>query len=194
MQFSLSVPPEGKLKSFANTQYKNILWNSFIVQSISIILSVGLYIGGFALWPVKPQVIIKAPLIYAFSFIFCVFITLLTHEILHLAFSPNGFKSKDSIIGFNPKNLMFYAYTSSRMTWARSIVFLLGPFVVLTAIPCLLVFIVGLPSGWLGLIAILNASLSANDLIVASYIFFRIPSDAIDVQPEITGIRFLTPS
>jgi hypothetical protein len=48
---------------------------------------------------------------------------------------PNGLTAKDSIIGFSPKNMMFFAIATSDMSRNRAIVALLAPFFFLSIVP-----------------------------------------------------------
>ena len=132
-----------------------------------------------------------SPAWYIVGFLCTIGLTILAHEMLHLFSSPGGTGSVGATLGLHPRKLLCYASSTARMGWSRAVVVLLTPLIVLTALPLSLQLVVGLPSGWFGLVAVANASISANDLIVAVYVYTYVPRSAADVQPEITGIRYL---
>lgn len=187
-------PPPNISAAQKNPAYQSTKWNKKYIEIVSAVLSVILYVGGFFIWPVKPDVdeIAKAPALYTIGFLCAIIVVIIIHEVLHLVASPGGLHSNNAAIGFNPRKFLFYSFTTARMNWRQSQFFLLAPLLILTLVPVLFQFSIGLPSGWLGFSAVCNASLSANDVVIAIYIFLRIPNSAIDVQPEITGIKYLT--
>ena len=93
-------------------------------------------------------------------------------------------------IGFQRENFMFYAYTPAKMNRLRALVLLLAPFFFLTLIPFFIEFVVGWRSGWMGVVAICNAALSANDLLLALWVFLKVPRQAKEVHPELNRIRY----
>ncbi len=173
-------------------RYSRTQWNKTIVELLTAVLSITLYVGGFFLWPVKPEikVIGAAPLLHVLLFFVIGISTLIAHEVFHLAAAPGGLFAKDNAIGLVPKKFLCYSYTKEPMGWGRVLFVLWTPLTLLSIIPCLIQFTVGLPSGWLGFMAIANASFAANDIIIGLFILFAIPRDAVDVQPNMNGVTY----
>ncbi len=194
MKFMISAPPVfKKVRPNANL-YKHTQWNVKWVNSVTVFFSVFLYVAVFLVWPEKPDIgeIINHPLRHLFLFLFIAIATVFLHEILHLLFSPGGLQPKELIMGFNPKNFMFYVYNGTTVfSWGRAITALLAPLFLLSIVPSVFEFIFKWQSGWLGVLVVFNTSLAANDIIVAGYILFFIPRTALDVQPEIEGVSYL---
>jgi hypothetical protein len=170
-------------------------WKEAHVKALSVLLSVALFLWWYQLWPLKPSFkdIANAPTAHVAFFFLVVAVTAFAHEVLHLLPIRGAFGSKKTIIGVDVKNFAFYSYTDATASWGVCATAILLPFVVLTLIPTIVQFTMGLPSGWIGLAAICNASFSAVDLIIGTYIIVKIPRNALDVQPSITGISFLLP-
>ncbi|MEO6280555.1 DUF3267 domain-containing protein [Roseateles sp.] len=192
MKFSLSAPPQGVGDRAPNSTYYKTNWNQDFIGYLIVALSVVLYVGWFIIWPVKPNVrdFVQSPISHVLLFFGLIALTIFVHELIHVAAAPNGFTSKATVIGLNARNYRFYTYIDSELSWARSIFVVAAPFLVLTVVPTVLRFTAGLPTDWVGVVAICNASLSANDLFIAVSIFLRVPRQAIDVQFDFTSIRY----
>ncbi len=195
MKFSLSPPVTYQQDHLDDAKCHQVNFNEHWMSGVSALFSVVLYVGGFAIWPIKPEFaqLIKHPLAYASAFLLTVVLTLFLHELLHLQAAPGGVLARDAQLGFYPKKFMFYAYSSAALTRNRAVLFLLAPFGVLTVLIALGQMQFGWQSGWLGVVAVVNASLSANDLILASYIFLRVPKQARNVRSEIHRVRYSLP-
>jgi Putative zincin peptidase len=192
VKFSLSPPPARRQDDLVGVKNHQLCFNENWMSGGSALFSVALYVGGFAIWPIKPEFaqLVKHPLVYAAAFLLTVLLTLFLHELLHLQAAPGGVFARDAQLGFYARKFMFYAYTSESLSRNRAVLFLLVPFMVLTVLITLLQMLFGWQTGWPGVVAVVNASLSANDLILATVIFLRIPKQASDVRPEIHRVRY----
>ena len=102
------------------------------------------------------------------------------HELLHVAAMPGGWTSGKTVIGFWPP-WAFYAHHAGEMTKRRYILVLLLPFLVMTVLP-LLVMYVGLPRGNWDLLVLFPAFSGGGclaDILYAMWVLRRVPHGAI---------------
>jgi hypothetical protein len=135
--------------------------------------------------------IIASPVLYTLGFVLIVAATVVLYEVIHLLASPGGLSGKDAVIGVSLRRFGFFAGSSARTNWRESIIFFLAPLIVLTLLLGGIALALDLKSGWFGVVVVVNASLAANDIVVAAIVFFHVPRDATNVQPGLDCVRYL---
>ncbi len=100
------------------------------------------------------------------------------HEVLHAIVHPGSGSSGDSILGFWPSRMLFYAHYSGELTRARFIAILLMPLLVISLLPLLVCAVMGHSSGLLALISAFNALCACGDIFAVGLLLSQIPVDA----------------
>ncbi|MEW6352179.1 MAG: DUF3267 domain-containing protein [Thermodesulfobacteriota bacterium] len=134
--------------------------------------------GTVCLWAVLTEVSAEWP--YPDWWLVPLFLGLvLLHEMLHALLHPRLATTPDSILGFWPSKVLFYAHyqgTWSKWAFVRCG---LGPFFVLSVLPPVICALVGYPSPTLLLLSVVNALASCVDLLGAMFIMWQVPSGGI---------------
>jgi hypothetical protein len=100
------------------------------------------------------------------------------HELIHAAVHPGAGASDDSILGFWPSRLLFYAHFGGELSRSRFITILLMPLLIISFVPLVICAITGHTSGLLAFSSTLNALFACCDLFAVGLLLFQIPSDA----------------
>ena len=100
------------------------------------------------------------------------------HELIHAIVHPGSGGSADSILGFWPSRLLFYAHYAGELTRARFIAILLMPLVIISFVPLVVCAVMGYSSGLLAFSSALNALCACGDIFAVGLLLFQIPSDA----------------
>lgn len=100
------------------------------------------------------------------------------HELCHAFFHPGRGRTSNSVLGFWPTMLVFYAQYFGPLPRDRFIVMLLAPFVLLTLAPVSAACLIGQIPWWAGAGALLNAAASCVDLL-GVLILLRIPPESL---------------
>jgi hypothetical protein len=66
-----------------------------------------------------------------------VLVSVPVHELIHAVFHPQQGRSSATVVGARPTKGVFYAQYFHELSWARHLVILAGPFVVLSLVPLL---------------------------------------------------------
>jgi len=100
------------------------------------------------------------------------------HELIHAAVHPHGGGSADSILGFWPSRLLFYAHYVGELSRDRFITILLMPLLLISFGPLAVCAITGRSSGLLAFSSVLNALCACGDLFAVGLLLFQIPAKA----------------
>jgi hypothetical protein len=100
------------------------------------------------------------------------------HEVLHALAHPGLGLERDSIIGFWPTRLLFYAHYEGCLSRNRLIFVYLLPTISLTFLPLLLAGVSGIGNNWLMLLSATNALVAGGDLLGAALLFVQVPAAA----------------
>jgi hypothetical protein len=100
------------------------------------------------------------------------------HELIHVAVHPRSGGSDDSILGFWPSRLLFYAHYVGELSGARFIAILLMPFLIISFVPLLACAFTGYTSGLLAFGSAVNALCACGDIFAVGLLLFQIPSNA----------------
>lgn len=112
------------------------------------------------------------------GFFICLVSVLIIHEMIHLAVHPKLGFSHRSIIGFWPSKMFLYVTYNGEISRNRNIAVFLMPFIMISIIPFLISVLINYMNIWLVYITILNAFLSALD-ILAAITFFKLPGHTV---------------
>lgn len=99
------------------------------------------------------------------------------HELVHAAVHPSSGMSDDSILGFWPSRLLFYAHYRGELSRTWFIVILLMPLLVISFVPLLACVLAGRSSGLLAFISSVNALGACGDIFGVGLLLFQVPSD-----------------
>jgi hypothetical protein len=100
------------------------------------------------------------------------------HEGLHVLAHPEQGRSPDSIVGFWPKTLLFYAHYDQVLTRNRMLLILLLPFLVLSVVPLAVCGLLGWHWSWVGVLSVWNGLLSCGDLFGVMIVAWQVPQAA----------------
>lgn len=101
------------------------------------------------------------------------------HEMIHAALHPKMGASPDTMVGFWPSRLLFYAHYDQVLSRQRFIAILLGPFIVISLVPLAVAPIAGAATFPLAFASVLNGLLSCVDLLGVLLLSFHVPKNAI---------------
>ncbi len=106
-------------------------------------------------------------------------ITIPIHELIHAIVHPGSGGSADSILGFWPSRLLFYAHYVGELTRARFITILLMPLLIISFVPLVVCAVMGHSSGLLAFSSVLNALCACGDIFGFGLLLFQIPCNAM---------------
>ena len=101
------------------------------------------------------------------------------HEIIHAAFHPGYGISSNTILGFWPAKMVFYAHYHSIMNKCRFMAILISPFIFLSIVPLIYCSIFQFSSTEICMISLLNALLACVDILGFFLIWFSVPPGAL---------------
>lgn len=129
--------------------------------------------GWFFLTPLREmQLDSPGPLLGA------VLIIIPVHEVIHAIVHPGSGGSADSILGFWPSRLLFYAHYAGELSRARFIAILLMPLLIISFVPLVVCAVLSYSSGLLAFSSALNALLACGDIFAVGLLLFQIPANA----------------
>jgi hypothetical protein len=100
------------------------------------------------------------------------------HELIHAAVHPCSGRSANSILGFWPSRLLFYAHYVGELSRGRFIAILLMPLLIISFVPLLVCAFIGRSSALLAFASTLNALFACGDVFAVGLLLFQIPADA----------------
>jgi hypothetical protein len=101
------------------------------------------------------------------------------HELLHAIYFPEGLRSPNTLIGFWPARLVFYAHYEGEMSRNRFLAMFFIPFFGLSLVPVAIIALFQWPSLELALLSLVNGGAASADLIGILLIGLQIPRSAI---------------
>jgi hypothetical protein len=114
---------------------------------------------------------------------------ILSHELVHLAFSQGSISHPSARILIVPKHFAVYAHTAAPMSRNQTLRMMLAPLVLLTIGPLLIdAYLMDLPT-WAKMAAIANGVMSSGDLLIA-WALLKAPRSAQSISVNLTGIHF----
>lgn len=115
-------------------------------------------------------VILSLPLIFIMS--------IPVHELIHFFTFPNQGRGQQAVLGFWPRQLVFYAHYEGVLSRNRFLMILVNPFLVITLLPLLFCAVFRCFSSFFMLLSLINALSSSLDLLGFLIIFLQIPAAA----------------
>jgi hypothetical protein len=103
---------------------------------------------------------------------------IIVHELVHAAVHPGGGRSTNSILGFWPSRMLFYACYVGEMSRNRFAAILLMPLLVISFLPLLIAMLWQPISGWIVMASILNALFACGDVFGALLVMSQVPATA----------------
>lgn len=100
------------------------------------------------------------------------------HELLHAVMFPKGLKSNDTVIGFYPKGVAFYAYCSGDIPRSKYLMSSFSPLVFLSILPIFIMHFTGYNMLMFN-ICILNAVSACADMFGVILIMCQVPGATI---------------
>lgn len=111
-----------------------------------------------------------------FWLLFSIVLTILAHELIHAAAHPKADPNGNSIIGFWPAKVVFYAAYLGPVSRNRFLLTLLLPLIVISILPLALGALFQIESSWAAYISIVNVALAAGDIFGAMLILAQVPN------------------
>jgi len=100
------------------------------------------------------------------------------HELVHALAHPGSGRYTDTILGFWPSRLMFYAHYAGELSRARFIIILLTPLFAISFVPLIVCMVARQAAGLLAFCSGLNALCACGDMFGVALLLLQIPSDA----------------
>jgi hypothetical protein len=100
------------------------------------------------------------------------------HELIHAMVHPGSGGTADSILGFWPSRLLFYAHYMGELTRTRFIAILLMPLLIISFLPLVICAITGYTSALLVFSSVINAFFACGDIFAIGLLLFQIPARA----------------
>ena len=101
------------------------------------------------------------------------------HELLHAIVHPHQGRTADTVLGFWPSRMIFYAHYLGEVSRNRFIAILAAPFLIISVVPLLVCAVLGHSSVAWAYFSCLNAFCSCADLLGIIFFLFQIPQSAI---------------
>ncbi len=102
----------------------------------------------------------------------------IVHEVIHGIVHPSAGTTSNTVFGFWPSKLMFYAHYDNVLTRNRFIAILLGPFIFLSLTPIIGASVVGAAPFHLAFVSVFNSLLSCVDILGAILLMTMVPKRA----------------
>jgi hypothetical protein len=100
------------------------------------------------------------------------------HELIHAVLHPASDTGSDSILGFWPSRVLFYAHYDGVLSKQRLLVIIIGPFIVLSLVPLVICAVFKHASSAMFALSLLNSLIASVDLIFFLLIIIQVPSGA----------------
>lgn len=127
----------------------------------------------YLVWPPGPVTVSVAVMVVFGLALFPI------HELLHAIFFPEGLGSPNTIIGFWPTRLLFYAHYEGEMSRDRFLAVFCAPFFGLSLLPIVIIALFQWPSLELALLCLVNGGAASVDIIGIWLIGFQVPRLAV---------------
>lgn len=101
------------------------------------------------------------------------------HELIHVAVHPGHGRTFQSILGFWPRTLLFYAHFDGELPRNRFVAILLMPFFCLSLLPIAVCALFGETPGWVVFVSGFNAFSACGDLFGAGLVLFQLPQTSV---------------
>ncbi|HXR47184.1 MAG TPA: DUF3267 domain-containing protein [Candidatus Limnocylindrales bacterium] len=105
-------------------------------------------------------------------------ILVIVHELIHAMVHPQLGRSSQSILGFWPSRLLFYAHYDGELTRNRFIAILAMPTIMITFIPLIVAIIFHLSCGLIAWASTWNILFACGDLFGIILLLSQVPSNA----------------
>ena len=108
-----------------------------------------------------------------FDYIIYVYIFIVAHELIHLVFVPNFYRSDKTFIGIKPWG--GFVFTTKKIGKGRFLLITVAPFVVFSILPAIILGLADLLNGFLLFLIFLNAFSSSVDILNTVLIAIQVP-------------------
>jgi hypothetical protein len=149
-----------------------------IATPIAVVAAIVVAVLWWLITPMKEELALS-PLAFLLSLAGCFVGIMIVHELIHAAAFPNAGRSPNSVLGFWPSRLLFYAHCEGELARNRFVAILLMPLAVISFVPLLIAAIAQVSSVWVTFISVFNALSAGGDLLGAGIVLFQIPTAAI---------------
>ena len=103
-------------------------------------------------------------------------LTIPAHELVHALLQPG--LGRDTVFGFWPRRMVFYAFYPGPRTRARTLVGAVGPFLALSMLPLALAAVLDVQCWGVMALVLINGGASSNDLLGFFFVLIKIPRGA----------------
>ncbi len=115
-----------------------------------------------------------------FDYILYVYLFIIAHEIIHLLFIPNFYRSEKTYFGIKPWG--GFVFTTEKLSKSRFLLVTVAPFVVISILIPIILGLANLLSGFLVFLIFLNAFSSSVDMLNATLIAIQVPNGSMIVN------------
>ena len=109
-----------------------------------------------------------------FDYIAYLYLFLIAHELMHLVFIPNFYRSEKTYVGIKPWG--GFVFTTEKLSKGRFLLISIAPLVVFSILAPIILGLAGLLSGFLLFLIFLNAFSSSVDSLNAVLIAIQVPN------------------
>ncbi|MGD0351572.1 MAG: DUF3267 domain-containing protein [Verrucomicrobiota bacterium] len=154
--------------------------NPWMMQLFAIPLGIVAFIAVGALWfyGTDKKTSIFEPAISLAPILVSIVILIVVHELIHAMVHPQFGRSRQSILGFWPSRLLFYAHYDGELSRNRFVAILAMPTVVITFMPLIVTIVLNLSCGLIAWISTWNILFACGDLFGIILLLSQVPSDA----------------
>lgn len=116
----------------------------------------------------------------SFAGFFIVYVALIpVHELIHVAAHPDRGLSRQTVVGFWPAKLVFFAHYEGTRSKSNLMLGLIAPFLFLTLVPLAASIAFGWRSWAIGTAVVLNAAVSSIDVLGFFFVLMGVPTGAV---------------
>lgn len=154
--------------------------NPWLMQLFAIPIGAAMFVATGLLWFQFEEVNLKR--IDSPEFLFVGLLTfiplIVVHEMIHALIHPQSGRSPQTILGFWPSKLLFYAHYDGELTRNRFIAILLMPAVIITCAPLAFAIITGLSNVLVAWLSAWNIFFACGDVFGICLLLFQVPKRA----------------
>jgi hypothetical protein len=115
-----------------------------------------------------------------FDYVIYVYLFIISHEIIHLLFIPNFYRSEKTYFGIKPWG--GFVFTTEKLSKGRFLLVTVAPFVIISILIPIILGLADLLSGFLVFLIFLNAFSSSVDMLNAALIAIQVPNGSMIVN------------
>lgn len=174
----------GKIPESATFQPEQEAWVSmrepspWKFQLLAVPIGVVTVIGLSLLWDYADVRVTSLSASAVFFFPVWIMGVVVIHELIHAAVHPGFGLTSQTILGFWPSKLLFYAHYDNVLSRNRFIAIFLAPLIALSLIPLMIALLIGYASFGVVFVSVFNGLLTCGDVLGFLIVWKMVPKGA----------------